>query len=167
MRVRKEVLGKAQDKAVDFEAREPGGRGRIVTKSDEAFALLMFENYIDKWKSMPPVADEAEDSDSEQGQRKKKAKPRQRAYTQTKSGHCKYGGWSHEGIARFNELYSLVQEDRQCTQAEAMEKQLLAFCMSQAGLVHGRDARGGEQDNDTAVPAAMTATFVEAWDLDD
>ena len=161
--------GKQKTRQLISEAREPGGRGRIVTKSDEAFALLMFENYIDKWKSLPPVDDEAEDSDSEQGQRKKKAKPRQRgAYTATKSGHCKYGGWSHEGIARFNELYSLVQEDRQCTQAEAMEKQLLAFCMGQAGLVHGRDARGGEQDNDTAVPAAMTATFVEAaWDLDD
>ncbi|KAI2498521.1 hypothetical protein MHU86_15981 [Fragilaria crotonensis] len=87
MRVRKEVLGKHKTRQLISEAREPGGRGRIVTKSDEAFALLMFENYIDKWKSMPPVADEAEDSDSEQGQRKKKAKPRQRgAYTRTKVG---------------------------------------------------------------------------------
>ncbi len=28
------------------------------------------------------------------------------------NGHCKYGGWRHTGTARFNELYSLVQEDR-------------------------------------------------------
>ncbi len=33
------------------EAREPGCRGNVVTKSDEAFALLLYENYIDTWKS--------------------------------------------------------------------------------------------------------------------
>jgi hypothetical protein len=31
-------------------ATEEGGRGKLVTKSDEAFALLLFDNYIEKWK---------------------------------------------------------------------------------------------------------------------
>ena len=49
-----------------------------------------------------------------------------------------------------------------------MEKELLAFCRSQTGLVDGRNAQGGEQGNNTSVPAAIDATFEEAaWDLDD
>ena len=163
--------GKQKVNELISEAREPGGRGKVVTKSDEAFALLLFENYIDKWRSPPPVSDEVEDSGARQqeGQRKKKAKPKQRgAYTGKKSGHCKYGGWSHEGMARFNALYRLVQEDRSCPQAEVMETELMAFCRSRAGLVDGRDAQGGERGNDTSVSAAMDTTFVEAaWDLDD
>ena len=70
-------------------------------------------------------------------------------------------------MARFNEFYQIVQEDLTCPQAEAMEKELLAFCRSQAGLVPGRDTQQGEQGNVTAVTTALHATFVEAaWDLD-
>jgi hypothetical protein len=82
--------GKQKVNELISEAREPGGRGKVVTKSDEAFALLLFENYIDKWRSPPPVADEAEDSGTgqQEGQRKKnKAKPKQQgACTGKKNG---------------------------------------------------------------------------------
>jgi hypothetical protein len=37
----------------------------------------------------------------------------------------KYGGWSDQGMTRFNELYDLVKEDRRCRQAAAMEKEFL------------------------------------------
>ena len=72
--------GKQKINAFISEARESGGRGRVVTKSDEAFALLLFENYIDKWQSPSPVADEVADSGvgEQEGQRKKKAQPKQR-----------------------------------------------------------------------------------------
>ena len=88
------------------------GRGKVVTKSDEAFALLMFDNYIDKWTN--PIAATDQDGASvvadKQGKRKQ---PRQRGkYTAIRSGRCKYGGWSREGTARFNQFYKLVQEDR-------------------------------------------------------
>jgi hypothetical protein len=32
-----------------------GGPNRVVTKSDEAFALLIFENYVNKWKKQKAV----------------------------------------------------------------------------------------------------------------
>ena len=163
--------GKQKVNKLISDAREPGGRGRVVTKSDEAFALLLFENYIAKLQSPPPVAAEVENSGTgeQEGQSKKNTKPKQLGrYTTKKNGHCKYGGWSHEGMARFNEFYRLVQADRACPQAVAMEKKLLAFCRRQKGIVDGRYTQGGEQGDDATVPAAMDATFVEAaWDLDD
>jgi phage tail tube protein FII len=44
-------------------------------------------------------------------------------YTVHNNGTTKYGGWSEKGMARFNELYKLVKEDRKCPQAVAMEKE--------------------------------------------
>jgi hypothetical protein len=67
-------------------------------------------------------------------------------------------------MSRFNELFNLVQEDRACPKAEAMEKDLLSYCRSQAGVVN----RGAAQGDNTAVSAGMDASFVEAaWDIDD
>jgi hypothetical protein len=35
---------------------EDGGPNRNVTKSNEAFVLLMFGNYVDKWKKQKAVS---------------------------------------------------------------------------------------------------------------
>ena len=37
-------------------------------------------------------------------------------------------------MARFNQLYSLVNDDRASVQSEQMERELLAFCRAQAGM---------------------------------
>jgi hypothetical protein len=44
-------------------ATEEGGRGKLVTKSDEAFALLLFDNYTKKWKKLTTmdVSDEGQE----------------------------------------------------------------------------------------------------------
>jgi hypothetical protein len=148
------------------EATEVGGRAKMVTKSDEAFALLIFENYIDKWASTTPDAG-AEGDDNVPGngghevpvQGKKKQSKVRGLYTSKKSGHCKYGGWSREGVSRFNELYRLVHEDRACPQAAAMERKLLAYCAD------------GEEDGGTAIAGSAITEIVSsveaAWDLDD
>jgi hypothetical protein len=181
-------------------ATEKGGRGKIVTKSDEAFALLIFENYIDKWTNPIAVADkggtDAAGADKDgtdaagadggtdaagadggtdapgANTGEKKKQPRQRGkYTAKKSGHCKYGGWSREGMKRFNELYKLVQEDRLCPQAEAMEKELLAFCKRSQKGAGGKDGGNKQQQdggNTNAGIEVIEASLVEAaWDLDD
>ena len=160
------------------EATVKGGRAKMVTKSDEAFALLLYENYIDKWAATPTLADVDDDDDlndrilgdgePEAPVRGKKKQPRLRGrYTRKKNGHCKYGGWSSEGISRFNYLYKLVQEDRACPQAAAMERELLASFRNRGGGIGNAD---GEDDQGTAIAgtAALEASFVEAaWDLDD
>jgi hypothetical protein len=81
--------------------------------------------------------------------------------------HCKYGGWSCEGISWFNDLYKLVHKDRACPQAAAMERKLLAFCSNQGGGVGCADR---EEGRGTAIagPGVVDVLFVEAaWDLDD
>ncbi len=148
-----------------------GGRNRVVTKSDEAFALLLFENYIDKWKLQKAVTvDDANATNAGTDEREvtKHKQPRQRGkYTGKKSRHCKYGGWSQDGMARFNELYKLVDDDRACHQAEAMEKELREFCRSQQDSGDSEGDTQGEQGNDTAGLEVMDVSFVEAtWDLD-
>jgi hypothetical protein len=148
-------------------ATEKGGCGKVVTKSNEAFALLLFNKYIGEWTNPIATTDQndAAGADDLVGKRKQ---PRQKGrYTAKTSGHCKYGGWSREGTARFNQFYKLVQEDRQCPQAEAMEMELMAFCRkNQKG---GQDHDGGNrQGNNDAVSEVMYASLVEAaWDLDD
>jgi hypothetical protein len=148
-----------------------GGPNRVVTKSDEAFALLIFENYVDKWKMQKavPVDDvNANNAGADEREATIQKQPRQTGtYTGQKSGHCKYGGWSHDGMVRFNELYKLVADDRACLQAEAMEKELREFCRSEYGGDLGGNMQR-EQGNNNAGSAVMDVSFVEAaWDLDD
>jgi hypothetical protein len=54
--------GKQKERQLISNATLIGTREKIVTKSDEAFALLLYENYIDKWKTQGNI----EDDDDEQ-----------------------------------------------------------------------------------------------------
>jgi hypothetical protein len=66
---------------------------KIATVGDEAFALVCVENLIEQWKDK--VSDPTKTN-------KSKWKPSK--YTANPSEARKYGGWSLEGIRRFNEL---------------------------------------------------------------
>jgi hypothetical protein len=66
---------------------------KIATVSDEAFALVCVENSIERWKD--EVSNQTKTN-------KSKWKPSK--YTANPSEARKYGGWSLEGIRRFNEL---------------------------------------------------------------
>jgi hypothetical protein len=154
--------------------------GVIVTKSDEAFALLLIDNYLEKWKmtlggeeqsadaeavNNTNMMEEAEDN-GRQGKKTTAKLPGK--YTEKKSGHCKYGGWSRAGMARFNQLYSLVNDDRASVQSEQMERELLAFCRTQAGMSdeqHDEQQEGvasGNNAHETAEAMPVEAT----WDSD-
>jgi hypothetical protein len=69
---------------------------QIATVSDEAFALLLLEN---SWEMWVAVATEQRDVPSPK-------------YSMRGPGTKKYQGWTEEGIARFNELFDEVEEDR-------------------------------------------------------
>jgi hypothetical protein len=122
---------------------------KLVTKSDEAFALLVYKNYIGKWKKQGNIKDDEdeqhEEDDDEDGQheedketaqsvtRKNKSNKAVRGkYTIHNNGTTKYGGWSGKGMAQFNELYELVRVDRKCPQAAAMEKEFLERAIFEA-----------------------------------
>jgi hypothetical protein len=84
------------------------------------------------------------------------------------NANCKYGGWSRAGTARFNELYSLDEEDRASQQLEQMEHELMAYCRAKAGIYDG-NAQGeqeGQSDNN-ALEGTEVLPVETAWDLDD
>ena len=76
------------------------------------------------------VAAGLEEDEAAQAQPKKKQNNKivYGIYTKVRSGNCKYGGWTREGMARFNKLYKLVLADRADKFAEQSERQLLAYC---------------------------------------
>jgi hypothetical protein len=145
-------------------------RGKLVTKSDEAFALLLIDNYIDKWKDALTEEVEARTdkvTEGDQSNNNKKSKRLTGKYTAITSGHCKYGGWSRDGTARFNELYNLVQEDRASAKSEEMECELLALCRrSHVGAITDGNAEQ-EQGGGNASDGIEAAPVEAAWDLDD
>ena len=100
------------------QATMTGSSDKLVTKSDEAFALLMYENYLDKWTTQ---------GNEQAGQSVQSGKKVIRG----NSGACKYDGWSHAGMKRFNDLYNLVEEDRAFLQAAAVEKEFLDYCITE------------------------------------
>jgi hypothetical protein len=157
------------------------GNCKIVTKSDEAFALLLIDNYLEKWETILEAGKESADTepvnnnntahaDGEANGRQKKRRTKRLPgkYTEKKSGHCKYGGWSRAGMARFNQLYKLVHDDRASPQSEKMERELLAFCRTQAGMSdkqHDEQQEGGIRGDNA--PERMEAMPIEAaWDSD-
>ena len=88
-----------------------------LTVSDEAFVLLSIENC---WDAIQDQIQEDEDQESGNG--------RQGVYARGKcTNHgmnSRYGGWSPEGIQRFNKLYELVEKNRNEAWAEKVEKEI-------------------------------------------
>ena len=128
-------------------------RQSIVSITDEAFALLMIENYRNKWESHFRC--------SETGMAKVKVEAK---YTSSRLGTTEYGGWSWEGFQRFNQLVKLVEDNRLAAQSNAKELELLLYLQSTpAGeKLFGRKHVAGEGDVlNGATTTAMA--MVEPW----
>jgi hypothetical protein len=131
---------------------------KLVTISNEAFALLMYENYKDKGRKQ---------GDEQAGQsvlsRKKVIRGK---FTVQNSGTCKYDGWIHAGMKRSNELYDLVVEDRACPQADAVEKEFLEYCVKEWNK---KKVGGIQSDEPNAVDGSASMLqpryIGAAWDL--
>ena len=171
---------KAKKTMLVSEARGDGNC-KIVTKSDEAFGLLLIDNYLEKWETILEAGEESAntepvnntntaeaDTEAKGRQKKKRTKRLPGKYTEKKSGHCKYGGWSRAGMARFNQLYSLVNDDRASPQSEKMEHELLAFCRAHAGMNIERhtEQQEGSISGDNALETADAIPIEAAWDSD-
>ena len=131
------LWGKQKEHKLISKATLMGSREKLDTKIDEAFALLMYDNYIDKWEKQGNIKDSNEDKQHEEdkdeqhdGDKERKegeeetaqSMPRERKnptkavkgkYTVHNNGTTKYSEWSDTGMACFNELYNMVKEDRQ------------------------------------------------------
>ena len=91
--------------------------------SDEALAILIFENNINTWIDMA-VKNITKNSDVI------------RKYTNGGSSlgevasSRRYQGWSSCGMKRFNDLFDLVKVDRESSHAKQFEESFQEFCIS-------------------------------------
>ena len=74
----------------------------LVTTQEEAFALLVLENNIERWSHY------AEDREDQEPPAKYQKKIGQR-----KDKKSSVGDWTSEGMTRFNEIYELVRAARE------------------------------------------------------
>lgn len=149
---------------------------KVVSVSDEAFALLLIDNYMEKWRKKASEEEEtatemtSNQTTNHEGTRKAVAKMPGK-YTGKAKGQCKWGGWNVEGITQFNRLRRLVKEDRAADkdrgEPRKMERLLLSYCRNKAGMsdpsVSGPDGGG---DNVTQGVQAIEVVEAE-WDSDE
>ncbi len=94
-------------------------------------------------------------------------------YTEKKRGTCKYGGWSDDGMRQFNALRIMIKDNRACAQSKDMERELLVFCRTRAGLKNTSGNERQEQhdgtgaDNNAWETAVAKVPVEAAWDSDD
>ena len=121
----------------------------IVTVSDEVFALLLCENFIDKWitrydHNPPPPSVRGSKIIGK--------------YTRSSIGYSEYGGWSEEGVIRFNELFSIVVEDRSSRNAMDSEEWVMLTLHQQK---YGEPAQIGTGNTDNENPTHDSETSLE------
>ena len=86
-----------------------------ATKSDEALALLLLENSFDRWSDMAKK-DIQKDSTVP-------PKYTNGGISNGASGRSrKFGGWSLDGLDRYDELYKLVAKNRASEHADDVEE---------------------------------------------
>jgi len=105
---------------------------RYVSVSDEAFALLIFENNYDRWLDMA-IRNNWTTSDvmplyttggnASQTPRNLQPNCKQKNTSRTSM----YQGWSVQGIRRFNILYDLVEKERDSEAGTVFEEQFLQY----------------------------------------
>ena len=98
---------------------------KYATISDEAFALLILENNYETWMDMALT-----------GNTKTSKIPQK--YTNGGMSQGKVGtsqhnkGWSDEGLCRFNELFDLVEKNRDLPYALQFEENFRKWCEEKA-----------------------------------
>ena len=127
---------------------------QYVTVSDEAFALLIFENNYDRWTSMA-INDQWTSSSikpaytsggnvnqttkptiaSNSKKYKKNTIEKSVASTAVVNNEVpttsKFQGWSIVGIRRFNELYDLIATERNLESGKEFETDFLTYCIAE------------------------------------
>ena len=102
----------------------------MATVSDEAFTLLLLENYWDQWSTKNIDEYKSEVTIDEATNQKKKRKATWGKFTSGAWGSRRFGGWSKEGLVRFNQLYSQVEQDRKKENAAEVEETYRLKCVN-------------------------------------
>ncbi len=98
---------------------------QYATISDEAFAILIFENNLDAWIDMGM----RKDTSGTEVPRKYTNGGKSKGEVAS-SQHNK--GWSNQGLKRFNNLFDKVKENRSAPQAKVFEESFRSYCEEKA-----------------------------------
>jgi len=116
----------------------------MATVSDEAFAYLLVENYWNKWSALDLQTYQKESTFENGSVKKKKRTATFGKYTQNAYGAKRFGGWTREGLIRFNVLYAEVKADRE-KNGIVVEQNFKMHCLSTSATpkkvqkIYGRD----------------------------
>ena len=100
----------------------------LVTMQEEAFALLVIENNIERWTHY------AEDSDDEEPQAKYQKKIGQR-----KDNKSSVGDWTSEGMKRFNRIFQMVKEARNDERRRDFDEEIKNMYVAESDDMSGDD----------------------------
>ena len=104
----------------------------LLTVSDEAFALVLYDNCHDKW--LREKDEDGEQTASDDGKNTKRNKRSPGKYTQPKSGSELGARWSDEGKRAYNEYYRAVKEARENDPGFGKEKKFLKWLQEEEGI---------------------------------
>ncbi len=138
----RKTWGKQKYLKLMSEPTREGGKP-IVSVSDEAFALLMLDNYYERW-----IKERMErfEKSKQLTPDKKFVRGRKGKYTAPKNGNREYRGWSNEGILEYGRLLKMVRNSRQ---EDVEEKKMEKWVRQQIrGTRKGPWKQGGDEDND-------------------
>lgn len=91
-----------------------------ITISDEAFALLLFENYEEKWQKQCQ-------HDKTKTVLSAKMPRTHGKFTSKTMGQSEFGGWSIVGLNKFNAYCKRIQQQRASAAGKKAEQELLTY----------------------------------------
>ncbi len=101
----------------------------VATVSDEAFALLLLENYwdfmeqVDKKEFYSLASSTRQKRDHRDNEAADQSKTKATGkWTSSWRGSRRYCGWNSEGLLRFNELVAIVKQDRTDNNAQFQQQ---------------------------------------------
>jgi hypothetical protein len=117
-----------------------------VTESDEAYLVVMWENFYDKWtkqveKYKQSVEDHKEDPNVPLFSVKNDKTDYECEYTNAKAGSLKYGGWRAKGIEEYDKLCAKIKKNRveEKKYLRAVEKVCLVTIQKNVGILSAAD----------------------------
>ena len=131
----------------------------FVTPSDEALAILLYENSYDRWIDMA----------KKRNTKKSTILPKYTnggESTGVTGSSKKYGGWSLDGIERFNELYDLVKANCESDKAKGYPFEE-AFCIYSLELFNDNASNKRKRDDADDSPVRTISVKNDLWSDDE
>jgi hypothetical protein len=107
--------------------------------TDEAFALLLVDNYEPRWQSQYKAVVAYPHQD---GRRMREKQWKDARYTSSTEGSRRGNSWTREGLLKFNSLCEMVREQRTSEESgDTVDNYLRNWCHEEAGMLSLEDGQ--------------------------